>query len=56
VSGVSSADYFAGRSGAPRPLNSALTLDKIKATGFEPASAAVLLDEYLQSENAGADA
>jgi dTDP-4-dehydrorhamnose 3,5-epimerase/reductase len=56
VTGVSTDDYFADRSGAPRPLNSALNLDKIKATGFKPANAAELLEQYLQPEKAGADA
>ncbi len=32
---------------APRPLNSALSLAKIRATGFEPEDALVALDRYL---------
>ena len=32
---------------APRPLNSALSLDKIRATGFEPEDALAALDRYL---------
>lgn len=32
---------------APRPLNSAMSLAKIRATGFEPEDALVALDRYL---------
>jgi dTDP-4-dehydrorhamnose 3,5-epimerase len=32
---------------APRPLRSAMSLDKIRATGFEPEDALVALDRYL---------
>ena len=32
---------------APRPLNSAMSLEKIRATGFEPEDALVALDRYL---------
>lgn len=32
---------------APRPLNSAMSLDKIRATGFEPEDALAALDRYL---------
>ncbi len=31
----------------PRPLNSAMSLEKIRATGFEPEDALVALDRYL---------
>ena len=48
VTGVSTEDYFRGRSAAPRPLNSVLELDKIKATGFVPADASQKLAEYLR--------
>ena len=32
---------------APRPLRSAMALDKIRATGFEPEDALIALDRYL---------
>jgi len=47
VSGVTTAEYFAGKSAAPRPLNSALSLDKIEATGFTPRDARAALEQYL---------
>lgn len=47
VTGVTTADYFAGKPAAARPLNSSLDLAKIKATGFIPANAAARLKEYL---------
>ena len=47
VSGVSTEDYFRGKSVSPRPANSVLDLGKIEATGFVPATAAVRLQEYL---------
>ncbi len=49
VSGVSTAEYFAGKSVAPRPLNSTLALDKIEATGFTPRDAREALTAYLAS-------
>ena len=33
---VTTAAYFSGRAAAPRPMRSALLLDKIRATGFDP--------------------
>ena len=37
VTRVSTTEYYAGKTGiAPRPLNSVLALDKIKAAGFRP--------------------
>ena len=50
VTGVSTAEYFAGKQAAPRPLNSVLPLDKIEATGFAPRDHLVALDEYLGDE------
>jgi dTDP-4-dehydrorhamnose 3,5-epimerase len=44
---VTTAEYGAGRDLAPRPRHSALALDKIRATGFEPSPAADLLQAYL---------
>jgi dTDP-4-dehydrorhamnose reductase/dTDP-4-dehydrorhamnose 3,5-epimerase len=49
VTGVSTAEYFGGKAAAPRPLNSVLALDKIKATGFAPVAAPQRLREYLGS-------
>lgn len=50
VSGVTTAEYFSGKTAAPRPLASTLDLTKIKATGFEPASSSNRLAEYLKNE------
>lgn len=47
VTGVSTEEYFKGKQAAPRPLNSTLNLDKIKAAGFTPAPVAQRLREYL---------
>jgi dTDP-4-dehydrorhamnose reductase len=49
VTGVSTEEYYAGKEGiAPRPLQSTLSLDKIKATGFEPRDWRQALTEYLK--------
>lgn len=47
VTGVSTAEYFAGKSVAPRPLNSVLSLGKIESTGFTPRTAVDALRNYL---------
>ncbi|WP_318242038.1 bifunctional dTDP-4-dehydrorhamnose 3,5-epimerase family protein/NAD(P)-dependent oxidoreductase [Arthrobacter gallicola] len=47
VTGVSTEEYFRDKTAAPRPANSALPLDKIRATGFTPADAAKRLAAYL---------
>ena len=48
VTGVTTAQYYEGKSGiAPRPLQSALSLDKIKSTGFVPRDWREALSEYL---------
>ncbi|MEZ2389055.1 sugar nucleotide-binding protein [bacterium RCC_150] len=49
VTGVSTAEYFAGKEAAPRPLKSTLDLGKIKGTGFAPASSSDRLAAYLRS-------
>ncbi|WP_210480585.1 bifunctional dTDP-4-dehydrorhamnose 3,5-epimerase family protein/NAD(P)-dependent oxidoreductase [Naasia sp. SYSU D00948] len=49
VTGVSTADYFAGRQAAPRPLNSVLPLGKLRATGFVPRDADAALRAYLSA-------
>jgi dTDP-4-dehydrorhamnose 3,5-epimerase/reductase len=47
VKDVTSEQYAAGKDLAPRPPNSTLNLDKIIATGLEPADAMTELDRYL---------
>ncbi len=47
VTAVTTAEYFAGKQVAPRPLNSVLPLDKIAAAGFIPRDHLVALDDYL---------
>jgi dTDP-4-dehydrorhamnose reductase/dTDP-4-dehydrorhamnose 3,5-epimerase len=52
VSGTSTAAYAEGvlaqgNPFAPRPLLSAMSLDKLRATGFEPEDALTALDRYL---------
>lgn len=50
VSPVTTAEYYEGREGiAPRPLNSALDLSKIEATGFTPGNSMDRLDAYVAS-------
>lgn len=49
VTGVSTAAYFAGKSAAPRPVNSVLSLDKIEATGFTPRDVGAALEAYLEA-------
>lgn len=48
ITGVSTAQYFAGREAAPRPRNSLLSLEKIAATGFAPRDADEALVDYLE--------
>ena len=51
VHGVTTADYYADKDGiAPRPLQSTLSLDKIKATGFVPRDWREALSEYLTNK------
>lgn len=48
ITSVSTEQYYQGKEGiAPRPLQSTLTLDKIKATGFMPRDWRVALKDYL---------
>jgi len=52
VTGVSTQQYYEGKDGiAPRPLQSTLSLDKIKATGFAPRDWREALTEYLNNVN-----
>jgi dTDP-4-dehydrorhamnose 3,5-epimerase len=46
---ISSDEYAAGRSTAPRPRSSVLSLEKLAATGFEPADAREALRAYCAS-------
>lgn len=49
VTPVTTEEYFAGKEGiAARPLQSTLSLDKIKATGFAPREWKEALRDYLQ--------
>ena len=45
---VTTAEYGAGKDLAPRPRHSALALDKIRSTGFEPAPVVDQLADYLR--------
>ena len=51
VKPVSTEDYYAGAAGpiSPRPTNSALSLDKIRAVGFHPGDWEGALEDYVQS-------
>ena len=56
VSETTTAEYAAGvldkgNPFAPRPLRSAMSLAKIRATGFEPEDALVALDRYLAASD-----
>lgn len=51
VTDTTTAEYFSGKSGiAPRPLQSALDLSKIKKTGFEPRDWEDDLKAYIEKE------
>jgi len=51
VTPVTTEEYYAGKEGiAPRPLESTLNLDKIKATGFAPRDWQQALQEYLDQQ------
>lgn len=51
VTPVSTDEYYAGKEGiAPRPLQSTLNLDKIKATGFTPRDWKEALRAYLDNQ------
>ncbi len=49
VSPQSTAEFAKGKIVAPRPVHSALRLDKIKSVGFGPRDASEALREYLES-------
>lgn len=51
VTGVTTAQYYEGKDGiAPRPLQSTLSLDKIKATGLQIRDWREALSEYLTNQ------
>lgn len=50
VTGVSTAEYFAGKQVAPRPSHSALDLSKLARSGFVPRTGDVALRDYLAGE------
>jgi len=51
ITGITTDKYYEGKEGiAPRPLQSTLSLDKIKTTGFEPREWKQALREYLDQE------
>jgi dTDP-4-dehydrorhamnose reductase len=55
VTEATTADYFANKPGtAPRPLQSEMNLDKIKAAGFTPRDWRDDLHEYIEHEQATA--
>lgn len=47
VSAVSTADYSAGKPMSPRPVNSTLTLDKLRDLGCTPRDSRTALTDYL---------
>jgi dTDP-4-dehydrorhamnose reductase len=51
VSGVSTAEYFAGREVAPRPTHSFLDLSKLRAIGFVPRDSGDALRAYVHALN-----
>jgi len=51
VTGISTAQYFADKAAAPRPLSSTLDLTKIRRTGFTPRHSDEALRAYLSTDN-----
>jgi dTDP-4-dehydrorhamnose 3,5-epimerase len=49
VTPVTTAEYAAGRALAPRPASSVLSLDRLRATGYQPEEALVALADYLKA-------
>jgi dTDP-4-dehydrorhamnose 3,5-epimerase len=47
VTGISTEEYFAGKTVAPRPKHSTFSLEKIIATGFHPRDAKEALSAYV---------
>ncbi len=56
VTPITTEDYAAGvlekgNPFAPRPLRSAMSLDKVRGTGFEPEDALIALERYLAASD-----
>ena len=51
VTDVSTEEYAEGKQLAPRPRHSALSLEKIRATGFEPEDVLVALSRYCAADS-----
>ena len=51
VKSVTTTEYAAGKSLAPRPRHSTLSLDKIIRAGFQPVDAMTRLQEYLSTQS-----
>ena len=51
VKSVTTTEYGAGKSLAPRPRHSTLSLDKIIRAGFQPVDAMTRLQEYLSTQS-----
>ena len=51
VTDVSTEEYAEGKELAPRPRHSALSLEKIRATGFEPEDVLVALTRYCAGDS-----
>jgi dTDP-4-dehydrorhamnose reductase len=47
VRGITTEEYFAGKAFAPRPMHSALDVQRITGSGFVPRDAAAALAEYI---------
>lgn len=47
VTDTTTEEYSAGKAVSPRPLQGTLSLEKLRATGFEPEDAAVALERYV---------
>ncbi|WP_375399792.1 sugar nucleotide-binding protein [uncultured Amnibacterium sp.] len=55
VTGISTADYFAGKQVSPRPPNSTLDLAKLVSTGFAPRDADTALRTYVAGTSSAGD-
>lgn len=50
VGDTTAEEYFAGKVSSPRPINSALNLNKLKSTGYNPKDWRENLKEYISKE------
>ena len=53
VTGVSTDEYFTGRAAAPRPVHSALALDRARSIGIVPSGWTERLERYLDTSEPG---